>query len=194
MNKISTRHIAVTGILATVASVLMYVNFALPFAPPYLKIDFSDFPALIAAFAVNPISGVAVCLIKNIISLFATTTGGVGELSNFLLSSSFVLVSGLIYRRNKTKKTARIACLVGAVLMAVISIFTNYFLVYPAYTRIMPVETIIGMSSSIIPYIDSVLKVILIFNAPFTLMKGLLNAVLTFAVYKRLSPIIRGKR
>ena len=191
---ISTRKIVVTGLLAAVSSTLMYLNFALPFAPSYLKIDFSDFPALLASFSVGPLSGLVVCLIKNLISLPASTTGFVGELSNFLLSSSFVLLSGIYYKYHKTKKGALCSVIIGAFSMAFFAIFTNYFLVYPAYSRIMPIEAIIGMSSKIIPYVDSVLKVVLVFNFPFTLFKGFLNALLTFVLYKRLSHIIQGRK
>lgn len=194
MKTSSIRKIVVTGLLAALSSVLMYLNFALPFAPLYLKIDFSDFPALLASFSVGPFSGLAVCLIKNLVSLPASSTGFVGELSNFLLSSVFVITAGLYYKKHKSKKGAFVASVLGTVLMALTAILTNYFLVYPAYSRIMPVEAIIGMSASIIPWIDSVLKVVLIFNFPFTLLKGSLNAIITFILYKRISPIIQGKR
>ncbi len=189
-----TRKIVVTGLLAALSSVLMYLNFALPIAPSYLKIDFSDFPALLASFAVGPVSGFAVCLVKNLVSLPASTTGFVGELSNFLLSSTFVVLAGLYYRNHKTKKGALAASLMGAVSMALVAIVTNYFLVYPAYSRIMPIDVIIGMSSKLIPWVDSVFKVVIVFNFPFTLLKGILNVILTFVIYKRISPIIQGKR
>lgn len=191
---ISTRKIVVTGLLAALSSALMYLNFALPFAPSYLKIDFSDFPALLASFSVGPLSGLAVCLIKNLLSLPASTTGFVGELSNFLLSSSFVFLSGIYYKHHKTKKGALISVIIGAFSMALFAIFTNYFLVYPAYSRIMPVEVIIGMSSEILPYVNSTIKVVLFFNFPFTLLKGALNALVTFVLYKRLSHIIQGRK
>lgn len=189
-----TRKIVVTGLLAALSSVLMYLNFALPIAPSYLKIDFSDFPALLASFSVGPLSGFAVCLIKNLVSLPASTTGFVGELSNFLLSSVFVVTAGCYYKKHRSKKGALAASLLGAFSMALAAIVTNYFLVYPAYSKIMPIEVIIGMSSKIIPWVDSVLKVVVIFNFPFTLLKGILNVILTFAVYKRISPIIQGRK
>lgn len=190
-----TRKIVVTGVLAAVSSILMYLNFSLPIAPPYLKIDFSDFPALLASYAIGPISGLVVCLIKNLVSLPASSTMGVGELSNFLLSSSFVLCAGIYYKKDKTKKGALTASILGAVLMSSVAILTNYFLVYPAYIKLahIPVDALIGLSSSIIPWVDSVIKIVVIFNGPFTLFKGLLNVLLTFLVYKRLSPLIQGK-
>ena len=74
-------------------------------------------PALLAAYAMGPVSGIAVCFIKNAINLLHTQTGGVGELSNFILGVCFVLPAGLIYKRKKTQKSAMIGALAGAVLM-----------------------------------------------------------------------------
>ncbi|MBE6650074.1 MAG: ECF transporter S component [Ruminococcaceae bacterium] len=198
MKRVSkTRTIVITALLAAISSVLMYLNFALPFAPAYLKIDFSDFPALLASFSLNPVCGMVVCLIKNLISLPASNTQFVGEISNFILSSTFVMTAGFIYRRHKSKKSALVGCLVGAFAMSVMAVFSNYFVVYPAYVRLMfggSEAPLIGMSSALIPWIDSILKVVLVFNFPFTLLKGIINALITFAVYKRISPIIKGNK
>ena len=101
-------------------------------------------PALIASFAFGPLSGVGVCLIKNLINLFTTTTGGVGELSNFILGCMLVIPAGLIYKCKKNRKFALLGSLVGAVCMAGMSFLTNYFIVYPIYTNFMPIEQIIA--------------------------------------------------
>lgn len=192
MKKSTPRKIVVTGLLAALSSVLMYLNFALPFSLPFLKIDFSDFPALIASFAVGPISGLAVCLIKNLISLPASSTMCLGELSNFILSSTFVLVSGIIYKNNKTRKGAFVACAMGLIAMSVCTVFSNYFIVYPAYFKFSGFINENVLLS--IANLDSVFKVVLAFNLPFTFFKGLLNAIVTFLLYKRISPILQGRR
>lgn len=192
MKKTQTRKIVVTGLLAALSSVLMYLNFALPFSLPFLKIDFSDFPALLASFAVGPISGFAVCLIKNLVSLPASSTVGFGELSNLILSSAFVISAGVIYRKNKTKKGAFIACLVGVATMSVCAVFSNYFIVYPAYFKysgFINEGVLLGIAN-----VDSVMKVVLLFNLPFTFLKGTLNTLVTFILYKRISPILQGKK
>ena len=192
MKSFSARKIVVTGLLAALSSVLMYLNFALPFSLPFLKIDFSDFPALLASFSVGPLSGVAVCLIKNLVSLPASSTVGFGELSNFILSSAFVLSSGIFYRRHKTKKGALIASAIGVVTMSVCAIFSNYFIVYPAYFKysgFINEGVLLGIAN-----VDSVMKVVLLFNVPFTFLKGLLNFIITFVLYKRISPILQGKK
>ncbi len=189
-----TRKIVVTALLSALSSVLMFINFSLPFVPSYLKVDFSEFPALLASFSVGPLSGVAVCFVKNLINVFSSSTMGIGELSNFILGVLFVVPAGIYYRRHKTKKGALIASLLGTLVMSVFSVATNYFLVYPAYQLVIPVEAIIGMSQKLVPFVDSVLKVILVFNLPFTFCKGVLNVIITFLLYKRISPIIRGRK
>ena len=139
------RKLTGTAMLSAVAYILMFLEFPIPFLiPSFIKMDFSELPALIAGFAYGPLYGAAVCLIKNLLHLMNTQTGGVGELSNFLLGASFVLTAGLVYRRIHTKKGALIGSLAGAVVMGLISLVTNYYIVYPIYTNFMPMEAIIG--------------------------------------------------
>ena len=97
------RYIAMTGILSAIATVLMMLSFSVPFMPSFIKLDFSELPALIASFSMGPMSGVMVCLIKNLINLTMTTTGGVGELSNFLLGVFFVWPAGVLYHMHQKK-------------------------------------------------------------------------------------------
>ena len=153
--------------------------------------DFSELPALLAAFSMGPISGVAVCLIKNLINLLFTTTGGVGELCNFLMGVCFVLPAGWIYKLKKSRSGALLASIVGAVSMAVLCLPINYFISYPFYSSLMPLDAIIGMYQSLIPSVDGLLACLVIFNMPFTLLKGLLDVVLAFLIYKPLSPLLR---
>lgn len=186
-----THKIAVTAILGAVATVLMFLSFPLPFLiPPFIKMDFSELPALLAALSMGPVSGVAVCLVKNLINLLFTTTGGVGELCNFLLGACFVIPAGLIYRCKKSRKGALMGALVGAAAMALLSVPINYFITYPFYTAFTPLDTIIGMYQDLLPSVDGLLACLLIFNMPFTLLKGLLDMVLAFLVYKPLSPLL----
>ena len=71
------RFIVMTGVLSAVSAVLMMLSFSVPFMPSFIKMDFSELPALIATYSMGPISGVLVCLIKNLINLPMTATGGV---------------------------------------------------------------------------------------------------------------------
>ena len=193
VSRISVRKLVVTALLGAVATVLMFISFGLPILPSYLKVDFSEMPALLASFALGPVYGAAVSLIKNLVNISATTTGGVGELCNFLLGVLFVVPAGLIYRRHPSRKRALIGMIVGTLVMSLCSVLVNYFVVYPVYLLVMPEEAIVGMYSAIVPAADSILKGILIFNMPLTFVKGVLDAVITFILYKRLSPVMKGR-
>lgn len=188
------RYLAMTAILAAVSSVLMMLSFSVPLVPSFLKMDLSEMPALIASFSMGPVSGVLVCLIKNLINLPMTTTGGVGELANFLLGACFVVPAGLIYRFTKNRKGALLASLAGCVAMALISVPINYYLTYPVYAKFMPLEAIVGMYQAIVPGVNGLLECLLLFNVPFTLVRGILDSAVTFLIYKRISPLIKGRK
>ena len=184
-----------TAMLGAVAAVLMYLEFPIPIMPAFVKLDVSELPALIASFAYGPVSGILVCLIKNLIKLPSTSTAAVGELFNFVMGALFVGVAGLIYKRNKTRKGAIVGALLGALVMAVVSVPYNYFIVYPAYVVMyhLPLDAIIGMYQAINPNVNGLLNCLLVFNLPFTFFKGMLDAVICFAIYKPLSPILHGR-
>ena len=186
--------VAMTGILSAVATVLMFVSISVPFMPSFIKLDISEMPALVAAFALGPIEGVVVCLVKNLINLFFTTTGGIGELANFLLGASFVLPAGVFYKIGKTRKNAFIGSMIGAICMALLGLPLNYYVTYPIYTKIMPIEVIVGMYEAIYPGVDGLLSCLLIFNLPFTFLKGMLDVLITFLIYKRISWIFKLKK
>ncbi len=190
--KVSMRKLTGTAMLSAIAYVLMFLDFSVPFMPSFIKMDLSELPALIGSFAYGPVAGVIICLIKNVLHLFITTTGGVGELSNFLLGASFVLVAGGVYRFKKTRTGALIGSVLGAVLMGLFSILSNYYLVYPIYYNFMPKEAILSAYQLIFSGVHNILECLIVFNAPFTCIKGLLSVVITFLIYKRLSPILKG--
>ena len=185
-----------TAMLGAVAAVLMYLEFPIPIMPAFVKLDVSELPALIASFAYGPVSGVLVCLIKNLIKLPSTSTAAVGELFNFVMGALFVGVAGIVYKRNKTRKGAIVGALLGALVMAVVSVPYNYFIVYPAYVVLyhLPLEAIIGMYQAINPSVDGLLTCLITFNFPFTLFKGLLDAALCFLIYQPLSGVLHGRK
>lgn len=189
-----TRYLAVTGMLSAIGFILMYIEFSVPIMPSFIKADLSELPALIGAFAFGPSCGVLVCLIKNLLHLMVSTTGGVGELANFILGAVFVGTAGLIYKYKKTKVNAVIASVVGAVLMGLASFPVNLFITYPFYYNFMPKEAIITAYQAIIPSMQSIEQCLLCFNVPYTAAKGLISVVITLLVYKHLSPLLKGNR
>ena len=166
MKNQNVHKITITAIMGAVGFVLMMLEFPLAFIiPSFIKFDFSELPALITSFAIGPWWGVLVCFIKNALHLFVGNTAGVGEISNFVLGAIFVFFAGIV-------------------AMAVISVATNYFVVYPIYAKMLiPMEAIVGMYSAILPQADTLIEALVIFNLPFNLVKGLIDAGICFMVY-----------
>ena len=191
MKKDTTHNLTVAAMLSAVAFILMFIEFPIPMLiPAFIKMDFSDLPALLGAFALGPVYGVIISFMKNLLHIVikGTSTACVGELSNFILGAIFSAVAGYLYKHHKSRKTA--------MAMGVLSVPSNYFVVYPAYVQFyhMPLEAILGMYQAILPSADSLIKCLILFNLPFTLVKGLLDAVLCMLIYKPLSPILHGRR
>ena len=188
-----TRYLTLVAIFSAISFGLMYLDFAIPMLiPSFVKMDFSELPALIASFALGPSAGVLVCLIKNLFHLIVTTTSGVGELANFLIGAALVFPAGMIYKYHHNKKFAVIACFAGAIIMGLASYPINLWITYPFYYNFMPKEVILNMYKAILPWVNSIELSLLVFNLPFTAFKGLAVAIITVLVYKPLSPLIHG--
>ena len=190
----NVRWMTVTAIMGAMAAVLEMLNFPIPaLIPGFIKFDLSELPALIASFALGPVSGACVCLIKNLVKLITgSSTAGVGELSNFILGCSFVVTAGLIYKSKKNKTRALIGAGAGAVAMALLSVVSNYFIIYPIYAKgFGGMEAIIGAYKVIDPSVETLMDCLIRFNMPFTFVKGAASAVITAVVYKYISPVLK---
>lgn len=189
------RNLTVTAMLGAVASVLMFVSFSIPLMPSFIKLDFSELPALLASFALGPWYGVLVCLIKNLVNVPFTTTGAVGEMSNFLLGACFVVPAGIVYRRHKSRGAAMIGATLGAACMAIVGVFTNYFVIYPMYAKLFfSMDVILDLYRALSPSVETLWDALLRFNLPFTFFKGMCSVVIAYFIYKPLSPILKGRR
>lgn len=192
-SKVNIRLLVGTGMLSGLAFVLQYLEFPIPIMPFFIRFDFSDLPALIGAFAYGPLAGVIVEFIKNLLHCTVTQSFTVGELSNFILGAVFTGTAGLIYKKNKTKKGAIIGAIVGSVIMGIISFPSNPFIVYPAYEKFTPINEIMDAYSKLLPSVGKLWQALLIFNVPFTIVKGLISTLITVLIYKRLSPVLKGR-
>ena len=186
----NTRTMTSVALLAAVSFALAFFEFPVPFSPSFAKMDLSDFPALVGAMTLGPWAGVAVELIKNLLGLLTTSTGGVGELANFLMGGTFSFVAGAIYY--KGKGNAWLACLLGSLAMAIMAALTNYFILLPLFENFMPLDALIASFAASMPFINSKLDVVLLNAIPFNLLKGLGISLVTLFLYRRLTPILRG--
>ncbi|WP_373218752.1 ECF transporter S component [Ruminococcus sp. 5_1_39BFAA] len=190
----AVRKVTMVAMLAAISYIMAFAEFPVPLSPSFARMDLSDFPALIGAFAFGPSIGVMIELVKNGLQLLSTSTGGVGELANFLMGSSYVLTAGLIYKWHKTKKTAVISCIAGSVVMGITAAVTNYFILLPMFEMFMPMDQLIESFGVFIPFINTKLDVVLYNAFPFNLLKGLVIGAFTMMVYKRLTPVLKGNR
>ncbi len=191
-----TSFIARIAILSALATVIMFFEFPLPLFPVFLKIDFSEIPALLAAFALGPWSAVMIELIKNLIHLPMSSTMGIGEVANFLVGSIFVIPVGLIYKRMKNKGGAVIALGTGILSMAVFASLLNYFALIPLYAAVLnfPVDAVVGMGTQANENIVGIKSLIAFGILPFNLIKGVVVSLIVTLMYKKLSPLLHTVR
>jgi riboflavin transporter FmnP len=194
--KKTTLMIATGGLLAAASIILRYIETAVPFLfPSFLKLDISNIPALIGSFAMGPVVGAAILLIKNIAYLPMTSTGGIGEIADFVVSLTLVLPAAMVYRYNKNRKGAILGMALGTVLMSLLGgPLMNYYVLIPLYSKFMPIEQILQMAAVANPGINSVWTYILYAVVPFNLVKALLICGMTYLLYKPLSPILHKYR
>ena len=189
-NRNSILQLTTTAMLGALASVLMMLEFSTPFMPGFIKFDFSELPGVFAAIAISPVSGVLVCLIKNAVHLIVTTTGGIGEVANFILGAVFVLSTGYIFRFLKDRKFSLIVSgVTGSMAMAIVSLPVNYYITYPVYSKMMPIDAIIGMYAQLNSTVDSLFEALLLFNVPFNFIKGVICVIIAAVLFKSIKPL-----
>lgn len=194
---LDTRGIAQIGILSAIAAVLMVVEIPLWFAPSFYKIDLSELPVLIGSFAMGPFAGVVIELVKILLYLIihGSSTGGVGDIANFIIGCSFVIPSALIYRHHKSKKSALIGMAVGTFTLIVAGSLLNAFVLLPFYAKVfnMPLDALVAMGHAVNPSINDLTSFVMLAVAPFNLLKGVLVSAVTMLTYKRVSPILHNR-
>lgn len=190
--KISLNTIVKVGILSALAAIIAVFEFMLPLLPPFLKLDFSEIPALLAAFSLGPASAALVELIKNLLHLFTTQTMGIGELANFLVGISYVIPVGIIYKYNKSRKGALTGLTAGTASMVAFASIFNYFILLPLYAKVLgfPTDAVVKMGTEINKHIVDVKTLIALGIVPFNLVKGVIISILVLLIYKRVSPIL----
>lgn len=198
MKKIfATKNLVLMAIFSALAAVLMLLEFPLPFiAPSFYEIDLSEVPVLIGSFIMGPVAGVIIEAVKILLTLLirGTDTAYVGELANFIIGCCFIVPAGVIYKKNKTKKSALIGIATGTMLMAVAGVVINYAILIPFYVKAfgMPLDLILNMGAKINPLISNKWTFVLICVAPFNIVKGIIDSLITALVYKRISTFIKG--
>lgn len=187
-----TINIACAGVMTALAVVLMYLEVALPFMPPFLKFDFSEIPVLVGSFSLGPVYGVIIEFLKNLIHLPATGTSGIGEICNFITGSIFVFSAGWFYLKNRTRKGAIISMLASTGILALFAIPFNYFVTLPLYSHFLgfSTEAVVGMTTPLNSLVTSKFTLVMWGFFPFNLFKGVVVSFITFWIYKPVSKLI----
>jgi len=190
---LTTRQLSTVAILAAIAAVLFMIEIPVLL---FYKLDLSSLPVLLGAFAMGPIPGTLILLVKALLGLLHTTSQGVGELADFIMGFAMMFPAAIIYRRLKSRKGAIMGMVIGTVIATVVAVLTNLYIMIPFYGAAygMPVEAIVGMGQAILPAVDSVGKFVLLITAPFNILKWVVISVVTALVYKPLSPILHGRK
>lgn len=190
---ISVQYLTRIAVLTALSSILFMVS--IPIVAFY-SLDLSNLPVLLGAFSMGPIPGLIILGLKSLIGCLTSSTMYVGELADFIMGAAFVLPAALIYQRNKSRKGALIGMITGTVALILAGCLTNAYLLIPFYMKAfgMPMEAIIGMCAQALPFVDTELKVILFVTAPFNLLKGVVLCVLTYMIYKPLSPLLHVRK
>ena len=190
---LSVQYMTRIAILGALSAILFMIE--IPVVAFY-KLDVSTLPALLGAFSMGPWAGMGILLIKDLFGLLHSGTMYVGELADFIMGAAYILPAALIYRYKKSRKNALVGMIVGSVAMIVVAVLVNWLIMIPFYMTAfgMPIESIIGMAQSAMPFVDTELELLLYVTAPFNLLKGVVLSALTFLLYKRLSPLLHVRK
>ena len=193
--KMTTQMITQIGMLGAIATVLMLFEIPLPFAPSFYEIDFSEVPVLIGCFAIGPLAGALIELVKIVLNFVinGTVTAGVGEIANYIIGISLCIPAGIIYKKSKTKKAAVLGLFVGTVFMTILGCFVNAYILLPTYAAAfkMPIDALVQMGTAVNANITNLFTFVMFAVAPFNLLKGILDSIIVMAVYKKISPILK---
>lgn len=166
------------SLLSAIAVVLMYFDFPIIPAFPWLKIDLSEVPALMGGFAYGPVTGGIIVILKVFLRFLikGSDTGLVGEAANIIVGLALVIPAVWIYNRNKSKKTAILGMVIGALVMQILGIVSNVYFLLPAY----------GMNLEG----AALMNYIFLGLVPFNGVKALIVCLATYLLYKRVSRAI----
>jgi len=189
---LTTRDLTTIAVLGAIAAILFMLEIVVFPAVPFYKLDFSNLPVLLGTFSMGPVQGLLILGIKSLLGLLHSTSGGVGELADFLMGAAMLLPVGIIYKHNKTRKTALLAMLLGTICAIIAAMLANYFILLPFFG--VTEEALVGMGSKLFPQVTNTVSFVVIVTGLFNLIKFLAISVVGFLIYKPLSPILHGRK
>lgn len=177
----------VIALLAAVSLVLFFISFPLPLLPPYLKVDLSDVPALLAGLIFSPLAGVLVVFLKNLMYFaFKGATDPIGIPANFIAGALYVFPVAYLYHKFKGVKSVIIGLVIGTVAMSIIMSLLNYLIILPAYSWVMGIDDWVTSTAKMATVMGAIL--------PFNFLKGLIVSILFIPLFMKLRQWIEQKR
>ncbi len=190
--RISLRTIAKIGILAAVSFVLMLFEVVIFPAVPFYKVDISQSVVMIGGFALGPFAAVIINFIKSLLHLTVSSSGGVGEIADFVTGICLTVPAAIIYKRKKTRGRALIGMGVGIIMMTTVAVLANYYILLPFFSKMFHIDIadIVAMGTKMFPAKTNVFKFLLLCTAPFNFIKGVVCSLVCYLLYKRVSKVL----
>ncbi len=180
-NYFTATRIAYVAVFTALSLALRFLQFLILPAVSFLKFDFSDVFVLIGGYALGPVAGSVILVLKELFYavIHGSSTMYVGELANVLVTLPMLLITSLIYKKHKGIKSVLIVMAIACLVRVVWSFPVNWLLNFPAFCAF---DWYKGMDLFIVNWHWVTL---------FNLIKTVIIAAVTFLVYKPLSRLIK---
>ncbi|MGO3049446.1 riboflavin transporter RibU [Staphylococcus casei] len=175
-----TKRLITISMLSAVAFILMFIKFPIPFLPPYLTLDFSDVPALLATFTLGPVAGMIVEFIKNLLNFLFNVGDPVGPIANFLAATSFLITAYFVTKQKHNLKSLITGLTVATLVMTIVLSILNYFVLLPLYGMIMNLSHVV----------ENIKIVIVSGVIPFNIIKGAIISLIFIILFRRLKNVL----
>ena len=183
-NRFSAKRMALMAIFVALSFVVSILDFPIFPSAGFLQLDFGNVFIALIAFLLGPMEGVIVCLLKEGLRCFISSTACTGELANFIITSSFILLPSILYQYKKSLKTVVISLSIACLIAVGVALFVNRFISLPLYAIALG-GAIFGMPVAV--FFAEYWGVMLAFN----LIKTVSVSILTILLYKRLSNFLK---
>jgi len=177
-NSISlTKRLVGTAMFAALSYAVSFLEFPIFPAASFLKLDFSAVFIVLSAFLFGPVFGVSACAVKELLCfLTKSSTGGVGEIANFIVITGFILIPSVAYCFKKGLPVVIVTLSIGCLVQVGLSLITNRFINFPLFMG---------------DYAKTAFESLWVYVALFNLIKSVVISAVTVLVYKRISKIIK---
>ena len=183
--RFTAKRIAFMAVFVALAYAVSFLEIPMPlFGAEFLKRDFGNLFILLISFLLGPVEGVLVCLLKESLRCISSSSLCAGELANFLITSSFLLLPAICYQFRRNLKTVIITLSISCLIATGMGLLCNRFIIFPTYAYLFG-GSIFGMTVS--QAFAEFWLAVLIFNV----IKTTAVAVLTILLYKRLSNFLK---